>query len=95
MSINMRRRQNGRHFPDDIYRYIFVNDFFLISISLKFTPKGPIDNDPALVKINVDPIPWRKYAALWEDELILVIALYQRVGKPLPEPMTIKFCDSI
>ena len=43
--------QNGRHFPDDIFRRIFVNEKFciLIEISLKFVPKGPIDNKPALV----------------------------------------------
>ena len=36
---------------DDIFRYIFVNEKFpiLIKISLKFVPKGPIDNNPALV----------------------------------------------
>ena len=43
--------QNGRHFADDIFRFIFVNEkiFILIKISLKFVPKGPIDNISALV----------------------------------------------
>ena len=43
--------QNGRHFADDIFRSVFVNETFciLIRISLKFVPKGPIDNNPALV----------------------------------------------
>ena len=43
--------QNGRHFPDDIFRRIFVNEKFcvLIKISLKFVPKGPIENNPTLV----------------------------------------------
>ena len=43
----------ARHFPDDIFRCIFVNEKFiiLIKISLKFIPKGPIDNNPALVQI--------------------------------------------
>ena len=43
--------QNGRHFADDILWCIFVNENFyiLIKISLKFVPKGPIDNNPALV----------------------------------------------
>ena len=43
--------QNGRHFSDDISRCIFVNEKFciLIKISLSFVPKGPIDNNPALV----------------------------------------------
>ena len=43
--------QNGRHFTDYIFRCIFVNEKFcmLIQISLKFVPKGPIDNNPAFV----------------------------------------------
>ena len=43
--------QNGRHFTDDIFGCIFVNEKFCISIkfSLKFVPKGPVDNNPALV----------------------------------------------
>ena len=43
--------QNGRHFADDIFRCIFVNENFciLIKISLKFVAKSPIDNRPALV----------------------------------------------
>ena len=43
--------QNGRHFVDDIFVCIFVNEKFyiLIRISLKFVPKGSIDNNPALV----------------------------------------------
>ena len=36
---------------DDIYRYISVKEKFciLIKISLKFVPKGPIDNNATLV----------------------------------------------
>ena len=43
--------KNGGHFPDDIFKCIFFNEQFciLIKISLKFVPKGPIDNNPALV----------------------------------------------
>ena len=43
--------QNGRHFTDNIFRCIFVNEklYILIKILLKFVPKGPIDNNPALV----------------------------------------------
>ena len=43
--------QNGRHFADNIFRCIFLNEKFciLIKISLKFVPKGPIDNNQALV----------------------------------------------
>ena len=36
---------------DDIFNCIFLNEKFciLIQISLKFVPKGPIDNNQALV----------------------------------------------
>ena len=45
--------QNGRHFADDIFNCIFVNEKFriLIKNSLKFVPRRPIDNNPALVQI--------------------------------------------
>ena len=47
----LRPRQNGRYFPDDIFRSVFMNDKFciLINISLNFVPEGPIDNNPSLV----------------------------------------------
>ena len=42
---------NGRHFPDDIFKCIFLNENVSISIkiSLKFIPKGQINNIPVLV----------------------------------------------
>ena len=47
----LRPRQHGRHLPEDIFRCIFLNENVLISIkiSLKFVPKGQINNIPALV----------------------------------------------
>ena len=49
----LRPRQNGRHFTDNILKCIFLNENIWISIkiSLKFVPKGPINNIPALVRI--------------------------------------------
>ena len=49
----LRLRQNGRHFPDNISKCIFLSANVLISIkiSLKFVPMGPINNIPALVQI--------------------------------------------
>ena len=43
--------QNGRHFADDDFICISVNEKFctLINIPLKFVPKGPIGNNPAFV----------------------------------------------
>ena len=54
----LRPRQNGRYFPDDIFKRIFLYENVLISIiiSLKFVPMGPINNIPALVQI----MAWRR-----------------------------------
>ena len=56
--ITLRPRQNGRHLPDDIFKCIFLNGNlrFFIKISLKFVPKGPINNIPALVQT----MAWRQ-----------------------------------
>ena len=50
--------QNGRHFADDIFKCIFLNEnvWIPIRISLKFVPKGPINNILALVQI----MAWRR-----------------------------------
>ena len=49
----LRPRQNGRYFADDIFKCIFLNEnvWIVVKISLKFVPKGPINNIPALVQI--------------------------------------------
>ena len=49
----LRPRQNGHHFADDIFKFIFVNEnvWIPIMISLKFVPNGLINNIPALVQI--------------------------------------------
>ena len=49
----LRPRQNGRHFADDIFKCIFLNENTSISIniSLKFVPQGRINNIPAWVQI--------------------------------------------
>ena len=54
----LRPRQNGRHFAEDTFNRIFVNENVRISIkfSLKFVPKGPNNNIPALVQI----MAWRR-----------------------------------
>ena len=54
----LRPRQNGRHFADDTFKRIFLNENNKISIkiSLKFVPKGPINKIPALVQI----MAWRR-----------------------------------
>ena len=54
----LRPRQNGRHFPDDIFKCIFSNEnvWISIKISLNFVPRGPINNIPALVQV----MDWRR-----------------------------------
>ena len=59
LSFNtLKPRQNGRHFPDDIFKCIFLNEdaWISIKISLKFVPKGPINNILALVQV----MAWRR-----------------------------------
>ena len=50
--------QNGRHFADDTFKCIFLNEnaWISIKISLKFVSIGPIKNIPALVQI----MAWRR-----------------------------------
>ena len=55
-------------------KYIFWNEnvWILINISLKFVPKGPINNMPALVQIMAWCRPYmhiRIYASLSHNEL--------------------------
>ena len=40
----LRQRQNGRHFSDDIFKCVFLNEnvWIVIKIPLKFVPNGPI-----------------------------------------------------
>ena len=54
----LRPRQNGRLFADDTFKRIFLNKNIRIStkISLKFVPKGLINNIAALVQI----MAWRR-----------------------------------
>ena len=54
----LRPIQNGRRFADDTFKRIFLNENIRISIkiSLKFVPKGLINNIPALVQI----MAWRR-----------------------------------
>ena len=55
---SLRLRQNRRHFADNIFKCNFLNEnvWIPIEISLKFVPKGPINNIPALVHI----MAWRQ-----------------------------------
>ena len=46
--------QNGRHFAHNIFKYLFMST--LIRISLRFVPKGSIDNKSTLVQV----MAWRQ-----------------------------------
>ena len=69
----LRPRQDGRHFADDIFKRIFLNEnvWIPIKISLKFVPKSPINNIPALVHI----IAWRRLGdkPLYETMLVSLL----------------------
>ena len=54
----LRPKQNGRHFSDDIFKCIFLNENVKIpiKISLKFIPRGPINYITTLIQI----MAWRR-----------------------------------
>ena len=73
-SINtLRPRRNRRHFADDIFKCILLNENVLISIkiSLKFSPNGPINNIPALVQI----MAWHRPGDKPLSEPMMIISL--------------------
>ena len=55
---SFRPRRSRRHFADDIFKRIFLNENIRISIkiSLKFVPESPMDNIPPLFQI----MAWRR-----------------------------------
>ena len=69
----LRPRQNGRQFADDTFKRIFFNENIriLIKISLKFVPKGLINNIPALVLI----MAWRRPGDKLLSEAMMVRTL--------------------
>ena len=87
--------QNGRYFANGILRSICVKEKFyiLIKISLKFVPKGPVYNNPALAQImawhQISDKPLCKlmltrfmtliYVALGVDELSFIYPFYSDI----------------
>ena len=69
----LRPGQNGRHFPDDIFNCIFLNDnvYISIKIPLKFVPQGPINNILTLIQI----MDWRHPGDKHLSEPMIVILL--------------------
>ena len=72
----LRQRQNGCHFADDSFKCIFLNENVWITNkdSLKFVPKGPIDNIAALVQI----IAWHPPGDKPLSEPMMVTNAYMR-----------------
>ena len=69
----LRSRQNGRRFPHDIFKYIFLNENVGISITISptFVLNGSINNIPSLVKI----MAWRRSGAKPLSEPMMVSLL--------------------
>ena len=71
-------KQNGRHFADDIFEHVVLNENVGISIKiqLKFVPKDPIDNKSALARV----MAWRRIGdkSLPEPMLIQFTDAYMR-----------------
>ena len=90
-------RQNGPHFPDDIFKCIFLNEnaWISIKISLKFVPKGPINKNPALVQI----MAWRRSGDKPLSEPMMVSLLtHICVTRPQwvkPKPCEILFAHNL
>ena len=77
----LRPRQNGRHFADDIFKCIFLNEnvWIPIKISMKFVPKGPINNIPVLVHIIARHRPGDKPLS---EPMMVSLMTHIRVTRP-------------
>ena len=64
----------GRYFLYNIFKCIFLNEnvWFFIKISLKFVPKGPVNNIPALVQMA----PIRRQAIIWANDGLAYWCIY-------------------
>ena len=86
----LRPRQNGPLFTDDSSKRIFLNENTRISIkvSLKFVPKGPINNIPALVQI----MDWRWSGGKPLSEPMM-ISLLTHICVTRPQWVKALFCN--
>ena len=78
----LRPRQNGCHFTDKVCKCIFLNEnvWILLTISLKFVPKCPINNIPSLVQI----MAWRRPGDKSLSEPMMV-SLLTHIWVPWPQ----------
>ena len=91
----LRLRQDGRHFPDEIFKCIFLNEnvWILFTISLKCVRKVRINNIPSLVQI----MAWRQPSdkplsepmCEWLNKSPLPTNVSDTVNAPLPYTLDI------
>ena len=76
-----RPRQDGRHFPDDMFKCIFLSEniSIVIYISLKFVPKSQINNIPALVEIMACRQPGDKPLS---EPMMVILLMHICVTRP-------------
>ena len=86
----LRPTQNARHFPDDIFKWIFLNEnvWTSINISLKFVPRGPINNIPTLVQV----MAWRRPGDKPLSEP-MVVRLQMHICVTRPQQVKSRFCN--
>ena len=92
-AINTSRpKWNGQHFADDIFKRIFVNEnvWISIKISLKFVPKGPINNIASLIQI----MAWCRPGDKPLSELMMV-RLLTHICVPRPQGVNIDWWRSL
>ena len=89
----LRPRQDDRHFPDDIFKWIFLNGnvWIAIKVSLKFVPKGSINNIPPLVQI----MAWRRPGDKPLSEPMMVILLWTHTCVTRPQWVNDVVCHTL
>ena len=66
----MRPKQNDRHFVDNHFKSISLNQdqWIWIDISLKFVPKGQINNIPSSIGSDNGLVPTRQQGIIWTND---------------------------
>ena len=92
----MRQRQNGRHFADNIFNCIFLNEnvWFSTQISLNLVPEGPICNKSALVQVMAS-LAWNQAAHKSLSKPLLTQIAEANSGHMVTRSQWVKgpFCD--
>ena len=85
-------KTNGLHLSDDIFKCISLNQnvWISIEISLRYVPKGPISNNPALIQI----MAWRRSGDKPLSEP-MIVRLLTRICVTRPQRVTFQAAASI